>query len=45
MAAAVTERAINGLGEWVDHQQLCQRRRSRRTPTTVRGGVRFAFYG
>lgn len=45
MAAVVTERAINGLGEWVDHQQRCRTRRSRRTPTTVLGTLRFAFYG
>ena len=45
MAAAGTEQAINGLGEWVDHQQRCRPRRSRRTPSTVAGSVRFAFYG
>lgn len=42
---AVTERAIDGLGEWADRQQRYRRRRSRRTPAPVPGGVRFAFYG
>jgi site-specific DNA recombinase len=45
MAAAGTEQAINGLGEWVHHQQRRRLRRSRRTPTAVPGGVQFAFYG
>jgi len=45
MAAAGTERAINGLGEWLDHQQRRRLRRSRRTPTTVPGTIQFAFYG
>jgi site-specific DNA recombinase len=44
MAVVVTERAINGLEEWVDRQHR-RKRRSRRTPATIPGDVRFAFYG
>jgi site-specific DNA recombinase len=45
MAVTVTEPGIDGLGEWVDHQQWCRPRRSRRTRTTVDRSIRFAFYG
>lgn len=45
MAAAGTDQANDGLGEWAHHQQRRRLRRSRRTPTTVPGGVQFAFYG
>jgi site-specific DNA recombinase len=45
MTAAVKERAIDGLRGWVDDQQWCRPRRSRRTPSAAAGSVRFAFYG
>jgi hypothetical protein len=45
MAAAVTGRVVNGLGSGLITSSGVDPRRSRRTPTTVPGIVRFAFYG